>query len=889
MAAPLLSVAVRIQVPPVSLAKVDIAGASSPEWAMLAVVVAFFLAAAAAALLARNRRRFEASNAALRENQQLLASITDNIAEAIYRTEPNGRLVFVNRAYLRLFGYETIEELNALPRERLYAKKEDRLHLLRQLEEKATFANEELEFVRKDGSRFWGLISSTATRDGAGRPVFFDGIISDVTERKLAETKILDLNQSLEVRISERTAELSASEARLRTLVDHAPEAIVVFDDDTGRFIQCNENALRLYGFSEPEMLRVGFADVSPDQQPDGHRSIELARQRVREALSGEAPVFEWVQRHSSGRLFSCEVRLVRLPAEGRHLIRGSIIDNTERHRRERIQQATYQISEAVNAAQDLESLYPRIHAIIRGLMEADNFYIALYDERTERVSFPYWVDEKDLRPAPAALNAGLTSWVIRSGKPILFSRAANSLRRLASGSDDEPHVESGTPAAVRIGAPMKTGGRILGVIAVQHYEDDSVYGDDDKQMLTFVAEQTAWAIERKRAERALRESEEKHRVLFEASAQGVMLLSGEQLLEVNPAAVRILGFQSPDQLVGLNPLDLTALSPEENAQPTDLARLKVQECIHGGSSRFEWAARTPAGADIALEIILTRIPTSEGFIIQAVVNDITDRKRAQDELLKALAHEKELGLLKTNFVSMVSHEFRTPLGIILSSTQILTDYHEELAAAERADQLASIHKNVRRMAGLIDEVLLLGRVEAGRVEFKPETVDLAGLCRRMADEVGSSTDARCPIMLTVPVETIDVSLDERLLNHVFTNILSNAVKYSPAGAPVQFRCGTDGDDAVFVVQDEGVGIPDSDQPWLFQAFHRGRNVANIPGTGLGLTIVKRCVELHGGDISIDSAVGRGTTVTVRVPAQARRVRTLDPGIETADRKGATA
>ena len=166
MAAPLLSVAVRIQVPPVSLAKVDIARASSPEWVMLAVVVVVVLAVAVAALLARNRRRFEASNAALRENQQLLASITDNIAEAIYRTEPNGRLVFVNRAYLRLFGYETIEELNALPRERLYAKKEDRLHLLRQLEEKATFANEELEFVRRDGSRFWGLTSSTATRDG---------------------------------------------------------------------------------------------------------------------------------------------------------------------------------------------------------------------------------------------------------------------------------------------------------------------------------------------------------------------------------------------------------------------------------------------------------------------------------------------------------------------------------------------------------------------------------------------------------------------------------------------------------------------------------------------------------------------------------------------------
>lgn len=846
------------------------------EWAVFTAIIGVTMVFILIAMQARHRRRFEESNAALRESQQLLASITDNIAEAIYRTEPNGRLVFVNKAYLRLFGYQTIEELNAVPRDRLYFRPEDRRHLLRQLEEKATFSNEELEFVRKDGTRFWGLISSTASRDIHGRVVFFDGIISDVTERKLAEVKILELNQSLERRIAERTAELTASEARLRTLVDNAPEAIVVFDDDTGRFVQCNANALRLYGLTEPELLKMGFADLSPEHQPDGHRSIELARERIKEALAGEAPVFEWVQRSSCGRLFACEVRLVRLPAEGRHLIRGSIIDNTERHRRERIQQATYQISEAVNAAEDLESLYPRIHAIIRGLMAADNFYIALYDERTQRVSFPYWVDEKDPRPAPAPLNYGLTSWVIRHGAPLLYSRGAISRRRKASGAEasegsaEQPYVEAGTPAAVRMGAPMRTAGRILGAIAVQHYEDDSVYDDDDKQMLTFVAEQTAWAIERKRAEQALRESEEKHRVLFEASAQGVMLLSGEQLLEVNPAAVRILGFQSPDQLVGLNPLDLTALSPEDQDQPTDLARQKVQQCIREGSSRFEWNARTPAGKDIALEIILTRIPTSEGFIIQAVVNDITERKRAQDELLKALAHEKELGLLKTNFVSMVSHEFRTPLGIILSSAQILTDYRGELGEEETSEQLESIHKNVRRMASLIDEVLLLGRVEAGRMDFKPEPVDLGGLCRRLADEVTSSTDAKCPIVLSQPTESVSVALDERLLNHVFTNLLSNAVKYSPAGVPVQFRCFTEGDDAVFVVQDEGVGIPEADQPWLFQAFHRGRNVENIPGTGLGLTIVKRCVEIHGGEIGIESAVGRGTTVTVRVPTQVR-------------------
>ncbi len=570
-----------------------VAGAPA-EWTLVAAVVSVALVIVLVVMQARHRRRFVASNAALRESQQLLASVTENIAEAIYRTEPNGRLVFVNRAYLRLFGYGSIEELNAVPREHLYARPEDRRHLLRQLEEKATFANEELEFVRKDGTRFWGLISSTATRDAAGRPVFFDGIISDVTARRLAETNVLELNQSLERRIAERTAELSASEARLRTLVDHAPEAIVVFDDDTGRLVQCNAIALDLYGVTEAQLFGMGFAGLGPELQPDGYRLADLARERIKEALSGGTPVFEWMQRHSSGNLFSCEIRLVRLPAEGRRLVCGGVID-------------------------------------------------------------------------------------------------------------------------------------------------------------------------------------------------------------------------------------------------------------------------------------------------------ITERKRAQDELLKALAHEKELGLLKTNFVSMVSHEFRTPLGIIMSSAQILTDYGDELGADERSEQLTSIHRNVRRMASLMDEVLLLGRVEAGRMEFKPGPVDLDGLCRRLADEVLSATDARCPIVLSPPAASAEACLDERLLNHVFTNLLSNAVKYSPAGAPVQFRCATDGDEIVFIVHDEGMGIPEADQPSLFQAFRRGRNVENIPGTGLGLTIVKRCLDLHGGHIRIDSAVGRGTTVTVRVPARPHRPATLDPAPETAETKGAIA
>jgi signal transduction histidine kinase len=230
------------------------------------------------------------------------------------------------------------------------------------------------------------------------------------------------------------------------------------------------------------------------------------------------------------------------------------------------------------------------------------------------------------------------------------------------------------------------------------------------------------------------------------------------------------------------------------------------------------------------------------------------------------LAREKELGQLKSNFVSMVSHEFRTPLGIIMSSAEILRDYLEQLEPDERQRHLQSIAKNTRRMADLMEEVLLLGRFDAGKMEFQPAPLDLASFCRRLVDEMLSATHRRCPIHLTVGYLPPSVEGDERLLRHIFTNLLTNAVKYSEPGVPVSFSLRVEERELVCAIQDAGVGIPEADMEWLFKAFHRGRNVGQRPGSGLGLVIVKRCVELHGGRIKVDSKAGAGTTVTVRLP-----------------------
>jgi PAS domain S-box-containing protein len=684
--------------------------------------------------------------------------------------------------------------------------------------------------------------------------------------------QILDLNQNLERLIAERTAELGASEARFRAMVEHAPEAIVVFDGETARFLFGNEHACRLYGIPAEALTRQTPVDVSPEFQPDGRRSAEVARAMMDEALAGGTPVFAWMHRHSSGRLVPTEVRLVRLPAEGRLLLRASIIDDTERKRREAIQQATFHISEAVHTADDLPSFYARVHAIVETLMPARNFYIALFEPSTQTITFPYFVDESDSVPAPLQLGTGLTSYVLRTGKPLLVGPEMNACKRREGnevsfdGYPDLRYLEIGTPAAIWLGVPLNLGGRTLGAMAVQDYTNPQAYGDEEKRILTFVAGQTALAFERKRTEQALRESEEKFRALFAASSHGVMLHDEQQYLEVNPAAVKMLGYRCQEELLGKHPRDTSPPFQPGGESSAVLAGKHIAECMAQGSARFEWVARTAQGRDIPLEVTLTRVRWRGRQIIQAFISDISERKRAEAELRKTLAREKELGQLKSNFVSMVSHEFRTPLGIIQSSAEILRDYFERLEPGERLEQLQSIVANTRRMAEMMDEILVLSRLDAGKMGFKPAPLDFPAFCRRAVEEVLFATERRCPIEVSIAAPLPEARADERLLGHIFTNLLTNAVKYSDPGSAVELGVGHDGGEVVCVIRDRGIGIPAADQKWLFQAFHRGSNVGDRPGSGLGLVLVRRCLDLHGGRLDIASKAGHGTSVTVRLP-----------------------
>lgn len=238
----------------------------------------------------------------------------------------------------------------------------------------------------------------------------------------------------------------------------------------------------------------------------------------------------------------------------------------------------------------------------------------------------------------------------------------------------------------------------------------------------------------------------------------------------------------------------------------------------------------------------------------------------AKDDLARSLSQERDLNEMKTRFVSLVSHEFRTPLGVTMSAVEVLRHYRTRITEEKHAELLEDIHSATLQMSGLMEQVLLLGRAEAGKIDWRPAPLDLPELCGKLVDEGLSATHRRCPVKLTCEGGFDGAIMDESLLRHIIGNLLSNAVKYSPEGSPVEFHLSRQGEDAVFIVQDRGIGIPTADQGRLFEAFQRASNVGETPGTGLGLLLVKRCVELHHGSIDVQSEEGVGTTFTVRLP-----------------------
>lgn len=356
----------------------------------------------------------------------------------------------------------------------------------------------------------------------------------------------------------------------------------------------------------------------------------------------------------------------------------------------------------------------------------------------------------------------------------------------------------------------------------------------------------------------------QRYQDLFALAPDGYLVTDTQGLIEeVNDAMFTL--FNTTDKFILGKPL-VTFVVPEDSQFfYTQLNQLKNVQLFQNWDIRFKPKRKKPFPAAIAVSTIYDN--RNQWIGLRWMIRDISDRKLAEEIIRNQLAAEKELNQRKTEFIHTVSHEYRTPLSTILCSAQLLKTIdcpkHQE---NKKQSNLERIEISVKRIVRLLEDVLIFAKSDAGKTKFKPTSIDLEKFCQLLLDDAQLRNQAQSRIHLTIRGNHASLCLDQELLEQILNNLLSNALKYSPEGSPVDFEVSCEPRQVRFRIQDWGIGILPEEQARVFETFHRGANVGTLPGTGLGLAIVKKAVDLHGGAIAIDSTVGVGTTVTVTLP-----------------------
>lgn len=371
-----------------------------------------------------------------------------------------------------------------------------------------------------------------------------------------------------------------------------------------------------------------------------------------------------------------------------------------------------------------------------------------------------------------------------------------------------------------------------------------------------------AHAVEQVRAGRAQLQAVVDH------SLDAVVLVDDAGLVaEWNARATELFGWPAADA-VGQ---PLLALLQPVHAGGEAMVWVSPSTMVDTRGPLLQWQVRHRDGRTLPVEWVMARLnaqgETGSGRALGCVfVRDVSDRLQAEAKERAALAKQAELFELRSTFIAMASHEFRTPLTAILSSVEMLRAYRHRLSNSEQDELLTSTEKGVARMTRLLERVLLIGQTHAEQLAFVPQPVKLLACVKQVTDELCVQFPGVDQRLKTVLPEGDPVAcLDDNLLRDVLGNLLSNAVKYSPGGGEVELAIRPSAEGWVIEVSDHGIGIPEKELPHVFESFHRASNVQGISGTGLGLAIVKRAVDLHHGRIEAVSDGGL-TRFTVVLP-----------------------
>jgi PAS domain S-box-containing protein len=521
----------------------------------------------------------------------------ENTPLAIFRTTIEGRFQNCNHACAQMFGFDTREELMGHAAQEFYVDPSDRTELLKSLEREGTLRSLQTRVRRKDGEERWLLLDVSLVKDPTIGPCL-EGTLIDITKIKQDEHK------------------LQLRKAHLEQLFESAPEAIAILRNDL-RIELVNHEFTNLFGFSEAEVVGKDIRSLI-----GAELRTEADYEFVRRALSGEKVSTEGVRRRKDGTCIEVSILVRPITTErgesGLYTIYREI---TQEKQMDRLQSALYRIADKASSALDLQELYGAIHGILQELMFAKNCYIALHDPVSDMVSFPYFVDEKDPQFPPHKFGKGLTEYVLRTGKPLLAT--PDVLEDLVQLGELE---RAGSPSLDWMGVPLKKGDHTFGTLVVQSYRENVRYGEHEQEILMFVSQQIANAIEHRRSQEAIRESENKFRGLAETAVQAIFILDGTRFLYVNPATETIFGYSRRELLAMEDGWMLV------DTESRDWTRHRILQQLHGSSepTRFEFKITTSAGEERWLDFSSNRIEFGRRAAIVATAVDITERKRAE-------------------------------------------------------------------------------------------------------------------------------------------------------------------------------------------------------------------------------------------------------------------
>ena len=377
-------------------------------------------------------------------------------------------------------------------------------------------------------------------------------------------------------------------------------------------------------------------------------------------------------------------------------------------------------------------------------------------------------------------------------------------------------------------------------------------------------------------------ESEEGFKALVEYATVGIILVDQRgKIVFANPQAAELFGY-TRSELIN-SPIE--KLIPEnlrEGHEETRRAYHKNPRPRQMGSGLDLWALRKD-GSSFPVEISLSNYASGENQWVIAFINDISTRKKAEEmEKKYALELEREvkertaalsksnnrltqLNKTKSRFVSLASHEFRTPLSTILTSLSLIGHYSEPHQIEKRNKHISRIKSSVRMMTNILEDFLSLDKLNQGVVSSEPELFDIGKLLFEIRDELEAMKKTGQTVCIQVS-NAQEVRLNKKLVMNILVNLTSNAIKYTPEKKRIELSCCVEPSSVVLKVADEGIGIPQKDQENLFEMFYRASNVGSIRGTGLGLNIVHKYVELLNGKVEFTSVEGKGTTFIITLP-----------------------